>query len=85
MFDVFKLKVKMRTTISIDDDVFLAAKNLAAMQHKTIGEVISSLARLSLCKKDTNMTIRNGVPLLQSEQKKCVTLELVNKLRDELI
>jgi hypothetical protein len=35
----------MRTTLSIDDDVLSAAKELAAAQDKTVGEVISSLAR----------------------------------------
>jgi DNA-binding transcriptional regulator YdaS (Cro superfamily) len=35
----------MRTTLDIDDDVFLAAKELAAIRKTTAGQVISELAR----------------------------------------
>jgi hypothetical protein len=38
----------MRTTLNIDEDVLLAAKNLARMQKKSTGAVISELARLAL-------------------------------------
>ena len=38
----------MRTTLAIDDDVLAAAKGLAARQNKTLGEVVSALARQSL-------------------------------------
>ncbi|MEA2542438.1 MAG: hypothetical protein QOH35_3804, partial [Acidobacteriaceae bacterium] len=34
----------MRTTLTIDDDVLAAAKELAATQQKSVGEVISTLA-----------------------------------------
>ena len=35
----------MRTTLKIDDDVLEAARHLAIVQEKTIGEIISQLAR----------------------------------------
>lgn len=38
----------MRTTLDIDDDVLLAAKDLARRQRKTAGAVLSELARLGL-------------------------------------
>ncbi|PDT28044.1 CopG family transcriptional regulator, partial [Rhizobium sp. L9] len=38
----------MRTTLAIDDDVLIAAKAMAAQQHRSVGEVISELARRSL-------------------------------------
>ncbi|MDR1634484.1 MAG: hypothetical protein LBS27_06125 [Bifidobacteriaceae bacterium] len=38
----------MRTTLTIDDDVHQAAKELAAAQHKTTGQVVSELARQAL-------------------------------------
>lgn len=38
----------MRTTLDIDDDVLLAAKDLARRQRRTAGEVLSELARLGL-------------------------------------
>jgi hypothetical protein len=38
----------MRTTVSIDDDVLAAARERAAREGRTIGEVLSALARLGL-------------------------------------
>jgi hypothetical protein len=38
----------MRTTLSIDDDVLHAAKERAHREHRTVGEVISDLARRGL-------------------------------------
>jgi len=75
----------MRTTLSIDDDVLAAAKELAARQGKSVGEVISSLAREALRPKHSTKRTRNGVALLPVRSgSKRVTPELVNQLRDEL-
>jgi len=75
----------MRTTLSIDDDVLAAAKSLAAMQRKTVGEVISELARNALRPNVQKAKARNGVPLLPVRAgAAAVTPELVNQLRDEL-
>ena len=38
----------MRTTLDIDDDILSAARELARAEGKTIGEVISKLAREAL-------------------------------------
>ena len=38
----------MRTTLNIDDDVALAARQLAAGQGRSLGSVISELARRGL-------------------------------------
>ena len=38
----------MRTTLSIDDDVLYAVKSLARRQRRSVGEVISELARQAL-------------------------------------
>jgi hypothetical protein len=38
----------MRTTLDIDDDVLAAAKDLAKAEGKTVGTVISELARRAL-------------------------------------
>jgi len=73
----------MRTTLAIADDVLAAAKAIARQQAKTVGEVVSELARRSLHKRMTQ-TSRNGVPLLPTRKKGArVTLEMVNSLRDE--
>ena len=79
----------MRTTLAIDDDVLAAAQHLARRQHKTLGELISALARKGLRAEtsDTGATVlavRNGIPLLPVQPGSGVaTLELVNQLRDE--
>jgi len=75
----------MRTTLAIDDDVLAAAKHLAVREHKSMGEVISALARQGLSRGARNAPAqRNGIPLLPSRKGAVpVTLEFVNQLRDE--
>ena len=75
----------MRTTLSIDDDVLMAAKNLAERERRTIGEVLSDLARQALRREPSTAGMRNGIRLLPAKAGSSpVTLELVNQLRDEL-
>ena len=75
----------MRTTLAIDDDIIAAAKHLAQREQRSLGEVISSLARQGLTRgAKAGLTERNGIPLLPSRpDAPAVTLELVNQLRDE--
>jgi hypothetical protein len=75
----------MRTTLSIDDDVLAAAKELAATERKSVGEVISSLARTALRPASPARRTRNGVPLLVVRPgAPRVTSELVRQLEEEL-
>ena len=76
----------MRTTLAIDDDILAAAKHLAERERKTIGEVVSALARQGLARATRGTrTERNGIPLLPNRRGATpVTMELVNQLRDEL-
>ena len=74
----------MRTTLAIDDDVLAAAQHLAQRQRKTLGELISALARKGLRVEQAG-AVRNGVPLLPVQAGAgAATLELVNQMRDEL-
>lgn len=75
----------MRTTLAIDDDVLAAAKHLAAREQRTVGEVVSALARQGLSRGTrSSRAERNGIPLLPRRKGTLpVTLELVNQLRDE--
>ena len=75
----------MRTTLAIDDDILAAAKHLAERENKSVGEIISGLARQGLNRSSRSAkSVRNGVPLLPSRRgAPAVTLELVNQLRDE--
>ena len=75
----------MRTTLAIDDDVLAAAKEMAATEGKSVGEVISSLARNALRPMPSERKTRNGVPLLPVRPgSKRVTSELVRQLMEEL-
>ena len=74
----------MRTTLSLDDDVLAAARHIAARERRTLGEVVSELARLSLTRPERRSKTRNGILLLPAGRGgKPVTLELINELRDE--
>lgn len=75
----------MRTTLAIDDDVLAAARGLAARERKSVGEIISNLSRQALRPRTARGGSRNGVPLLEVRGDATpVTLELVNRLRDDL-
>lgn len=77
----------MRTTLTIDDDVLTVARGLAERDDKTVGEVISDLARKALRTPDDRYEFetRNGVPLLPVRKGSLpVTTELINRLRDEM-
>ncbi|CEJ15825.1 Antitoxin VapB39 [bacterium YEK0313] len=74
----------MRTTLAIDDDVLMAAKAIARQQDRSVGEIISALARRSLQRPQKGGE-RNGIPLLSPRPDgPPVTLDIVNGLRDEL-
>jgi hypothetical protein len=70
--------------LSIDDDVLTAARDLAERERKTVGEVLSCLARRGFSRAEPAGGVRNGVPLLPRRgSSQSVTLELVSRLRDE--
>ena len=75
----------MRTTLALDDDILAAAKGLAAAQQRSVGEVVSDLAREALAgRTKPSRASRNGVPLIaRSSPGPSVTPELINRLRDE--
>jgi hypothetical protein len=59
----------MRTTLSIDDDVLDAAKQVAVAQSVSIGEVISELARRGLsAPTEAPAVTRNGIRLSRSDR-----------------
>ncbi len=74
----------VRTTLAIDDDVLSAAKAIARVRNRTVGQVVTELARKSL-RPPAASTERNGIPLLPVRNPDAiVTLDIVNVLRDEL-
>jgi hypothetical protein len=74
----------MRTTLDLADDVLAASRAIARARGKSMGEVVSELAREALRKPASGET-RAGVPLLPRRAPVgAVTLDLVNDLRDEI-
>jgi hypothetical protein len=73
----------MRTTVDLEEDVLLAAKEIAKQRGYTLGRVISDLARQALTRR-TPISKKHGLPLFPVRPDAgVVTLELVNRLRDE--
>jgi hypothetical protein len=74
----------MRTTLDLDEDVLVAAKELAAARGTTAGRILSELARKALTPSKT-ARVRNGVPLLprRAAGRPRPTMKLVNDLRDQ--
>jgi hypothetical protein len=73
----------MRTTLDIDEDILLAAKEVAAGKGISTGKALSDLARAALT-RPPEPDSRNGIPIFPPQAGAgVVTLELVNRLRDE--
>ena len=79
---------RMRTTLSLDDDVLISAKEIARRQKRTAGEVISELARIGL--RQTNAIEGEGRPSAFlgfepiASNGRITTNDDVNRLRAEL-
>jgi len=73
----------MRTTLDIEADILLAAKEIARQRGVTTGKVISDLMRQAMT-QPVAVTTRAGIPLFPVQTDAGpITLELVNQLRDE--
>jgi hypothetical protein len=78
----------MRTTLDIDDDVLLAAKEIARRNGETAGQVVSELMRRALTQTPARVRgVREpesfyGFQPLPSRGR-VVTNELINRIRDE--
>jgi len=74
----------MRTTLTIDDDVLAAVRQIADARGESMGHALSNLARSALV-THLSRSERNGVRLLPvGENARGATLDDVNRLRDQL-
>lgn len=72
----------MRTTLSIDDDLLVQAREIADQQQRSLGAVVSDYLRKSMKPDDPAPLYRNGIKLLPRTGR-TITLEMVNALRDD--
>jgi len=73
----------MRTTLRIDDDVLQVARRLARSTGRTVGEVISELARRGL-ESASQEAAEEGVPRFSvSLDAKPITVEVVRSALDD--
>lgn len=73
----------MSTTLDIEDDVLLAAKEIAHQRSISTGKALSELARQALT-QPKQFTTRNRWPLAPIQPNaRVATLELVTRLRDD--
>ncbi len=73
----------MRTTLQIDEDVFQAARSLARAEHKTLGQVLSELARKGLAPKAPERK-RGAFPTFEVPRSAPpITLEMVQQAGEE--
>jgi len=77
----------MRTTLDIADDVLQAAKERAQRERKTVGEMISELARRALTTPQDSSSVKEPKAIYGFRpfpaRGGIVTNELIDKLRDE--
>jgi hypothetical protein len=72
----------MRTTLNIDEDVAVAARELAAGEHRSLGSVISELARRGLT--PARIEADEGLPVIRVPAgTRPITPEMVRRALDE--
>ncbi len=73
----------MRTTLQIDDDVLLAARELAAGERRSLGTVISELARRGLTPARVE-EVEGGLPVIRVPVgMPAITPAMVRRAQDE--
>jgi hypothetical protein len=72
----------VRTTLTIDDDVVFAARELAALEGRSIGAVISELARRGLT--PARVHVDGALPVIRVPAGSApITPEMVRRALDE--
>lgn len=73
----------MRTTLQLDDDVLRAARSLARTERKTIGQVVSELARRGLAPRPKRSS-HSAVPVFDvSPEAPPLTPEMVREALED--
>ena len=73
---------RLRTTLDIDDDVVAAARELAAAERRSLGSVVSDLARRGLT--PARVEAQDGLPVIRVPTgTPPITPEMVRRALDE--
>lgn len=83
----------MRTTLEIEDDVYVHARQVAAAEHVAVGKVVSRLMRQGLQNAAAHSThaavadssgfvYKHGIPVLPADGR-VITQALIERIRDE--
>lgn len=74
----------MRTTVTIDDDLFQTARSIAHSREQSIGKVLSDLVRKGLS-HDTSYSTRSGMQVFSVRETAApITPEMVKNAEDEV-
>ncbi len=73
----------MRTTLQIDDDVLEAARSLAKVENRTVGQVVSRLARRGLAPRPQEANSAGFPVFTVSADASPITLEMVKRAAEE--
>lgn len=76
--------VVVRTTVNLDDDVVDAARAIAAAEHRSLGEVLSDLARRGLAPRPVDFGEEDGFPVFSvGAEAQAITPEMVRAALEE--
>jgi len=74
----------MRTTVNLPDDVYEAARSVAAVKRISLGEALGDLVRQGL-RRPLTMEVRNGIPIVVlPKDSPIITLEHTLAIEDDL-
>jgi len=73
----------MKVTLQIDDDVYEAAERLALVQNRSVGEVLSDLARRGLDEEHRQMEEERFPVFSVSKNSPPITLDTVKVASDD--
>jgi hypothetical protein len=74
----------VRTTLSIDEDVLQAARALAASERRSLGRVISDLARRGLAPRADRLGSEDGFPVFRVDaDASVITPDMISAALDE--
>ena len=82
----------MRTTLDIEDDIYVHARQVAAVEHVSVGKVVSRLMRQGLqntmahsasaAADSLGFVYKHGIPVLPADGR-VITQALIDRIRDE--